>query len=81
MLLTRKLKKNFKYRGLGGKQFRIEMEVTKDEVFENAMSGNWACYNFMDRRKDFKYNFPYKLYYGKIDGLGYIIAEDELEVK
>ena len=43
------------------------------------MSGNWACLNFTDRREDFDCNFPHKLYYGKVNGLGYVVAEDELE--
>ena len=38
-----------------------------------------ACYNFLRRRPDFNREFPHKLYYGKVDGLGYIVAEDELE--
>lgn len=79
MLLTRKIKKHFKYRNLGGETFNIEFEVSNDEVFDKAMTGNWACYNFYKRRKDFKHDFPHKLYYGKVNGLGYIIAEDELE--
>ena len=33
----------------------------------------------MKRRNDFNCNFPYKTYYGKVNGLGYIVAEDELE--
>lgn len=81
MLLTRKLKKNFTYRELGGKQFTIEFEVPKMEVFRKAHEGNWACYNFVERRNDFDQFFRHKLYYGKIDGLGYVIAEDELEGK
>lgn len=79
MLLTRKLKKNFTYRDLGGKVFNIEVEMSNDEVFTGITTGNWTCYNFMERRKDFGHSFPYKLYYGKVDRLGYIIAEDELE--
>ena len=34
MLLSRKLKKDFTYRGLGGKTFYIEFEVSKDEVIQ-----------------------------------------------
>ena len=80
MLLSRKLKKDFTYRGLGGKTFQIEFEVSKEEVVTKALTeGNWACYNFMERRKDFNTFWTQKLYYGKIDGLGYIIAEDELQ--
>jgi len=80
MLLTRKLKKGFPYRNLGGKVFTIEFEVPKEEVlWKGVMENNWACHNFIERRKDFNFAFSHKLYYGKIDGLGYIIAEDELE--
>ena len=43
MLLSRKLKKDFTYRGLGGKTFYIEFEVSKDEVLTKALvEGNWA---------------------------------------
>lgn len=80
MLITKKLKKNFKYRDLGGKLFTIEFEVPKEEVlWKGVMEGNWACRNFIERRNDFDHEFSNKLYYGKIDGLGYIISEDELE--
>lgn len=81
MMLTRKLKKNFSYRNLGGKTFNIEFEVPIREVVKKSFEGNWACYNFMERRTDFNADFKHKLYYGKVDGLGYIIAEDELEAK
>lgn len=80
MLQSRKIKKDLKYRNLGGRVFYIEFEVTKDEVMKKALvEGNWACYNFMDRRPDFNNFWTKKLYYGKVDNLGYIIAEDELE--
>lgn len=79
MMISRKLKKDFKYRGLGGKTIIIEFELTKDEIVTRMAEGNWACYNFMDRRKDFNTFFTQKLYYGKVDGLGYVVAEDELQ--
>ena len=76
----RRIKDSLKYRDLGGKQFYIEFEVSKNEVVEKALiEGNWACYNFMDRRPDFNRFWTQKLYYGKVGALGYIIAEDELE--
>lgn len=78
-MITKKIKKDVKYRGLGGKRIDIEFEVPNDEVFRKSFEGNWACYNFVERRQDFKHNSPYKCYYGKVDGLGYIIASDELE--
>ena len=78
MLLSRKIKDDFTYRNLGGKLFQIEFEVSKEEVFGKMLEGNWACYNFMERRPDFSSFWTQKLYYGKVDGLGYVIAEDEL---
>lgn len=77
------LKKRIDHQGIGGKEFIIDEQITStlsnNEVFYKAMDGNWACYNFCERRKDFDVNFPHKLYYGKVDGLGYIIAEDEFD--
>lgn len=74
-----KVKDHVEHQGIGGKEIRIEFELTKFEVLERAVEGNWACFNFMKRRSDFKIDFPYKLYYGKVGGLGYVVAEDELE--
>lgn len=81
-----KLKDSFEYRQLGGYTIYLEYELDADTVFDKAVNqGNWACYNFMERRNDFNYEFPYKLYYGKVIhgedkiALGYIVAEDELE--
>jgi hypothetical protein len=80
MLQCRTLKKDFKYRGLGGKSIQIEFQISKKEIEEKAFEGNWACYNFMDRRDDFiSLITNTKFYYGKIDGLGYVVCEDELE--
>lgn len=75
------IKKSIKYRNLGGKHIYIEKELSKDEIINEAMSGNWACYNFIDRRNDFqKLLSSDKFYYGHSeDGLGYVFAEDELE--
>lgn len=79
MVMTKKLKKDFTYRNLGGKTIQLEFEISKEEVLSKVAEGNWACYNFIDRRTDFNMYFNQKLYYGKVDGLGYVIAEDELE--
>lgn len=74
------------HQGIGGKtliiderDYRITDALTNDEVFDQAMTGNWACKNFIDRRDDFDCNFPHKLYYGHVEGLGYVVAEDEIE--
>lgn len=84
------VKKDFIYkvgddvRKLAGKTFRVDREVSCDEVDENACKGNPACFNFCMRRMDFTYEFDKKLYYGHIvddEGydLGYVMCEDELE--
>ena len=45
-----------------------------------ASEGNPACLNFVMRRCDFTSDkFPHKLYYGKVGGLGYVVAEDEFK--
>lgn len=80
----RRIKKHVTHQDIGGKEFIVDEEVTKTltrvKVFENGMiNGNPACYNFIMRRSDFNTLFPHKLYYGKVDGLGYVVAEDELE--
>lgn len=67
------------HQGIGGQVFTIEFEIPKDDVLQQACSGNWACSNFMDRRDDFDYTFEPKCYYGKVGTLGYIVASDELE--
>ena len=80
MMKKRTIKKDITHQGIGGKEFIIEMEVDKDDVaFKGLLKGNWACKNFIDRRPDFDCTFPYKLFYGKVGHLGYIIAEDEFE--
>lgn len=87
-----KIKETVEHQNIGGKIILIDEKITEElspvTVFMEAGCGNIACYNFVDRREDFRdcfsiegpeLVFPYKLYYGKIDGLGYIVAEDELE--
>lgn len=81
-MLIKKISNKVTYRDLGGEMFIVDEGITEtltnDKVFEMGMlHNNWACYNFIQRRRDFKHDFPYKLYYGKVDGLGYIMAEDE----
>lgn len=79
----RTIKKSVKYRNLGGKSISIEKALTKKDIINETNNGNWACYNFVDRRSDFPDLFSTtKFYYGHApDGLGYIICEDELEEK
>ena len=82
-MTIRRIKPHITHQGIGGKEIVIDFAVTNtlnnDEVFNNGISGNPACYNFLRRRPDFNRDFPYKLYYGHVGNLGYIVAEDELE--
>lgn len=80
---VRKIKESITHQGIGGCDFVIDEYITErltnDEVFDQAMTGNFACWNFINRRDDFNALFPYKLYYGKVGNLGYVVAEDEFE--
>ena len=76
------IKNSILHQGIGGKEFIVDEKITEllsnDYVFNEGMiGGNIACYNFIYRRNDFNRYFPYKLYYGKVNGLGYIMAENE----
>lgn len=81
---VRKIRRSVQHQGIGGKEIYIDKQVSRNltpkTVYNRGMEGNWACYNFIQRRWDFDpEKFPYKLYYGKVGMLGYIVAEDELE--
>lgn len=76
---TYRIKGNVDHQNIGGKEIRIEMELTPDEVDKQAWNGNIACLNFCMRRRDFLPSFNKKLYYGHVNNLGYIVCEDELE--
>jgi len=82
-MMIRRIKPHVLHQKIGGKDFIVDLPVTNtltnDEVFNLGITGNPACYNFLRRRPDFNRDFKHKLYYGKVDGLGYIVAEDELE--
>lgn len=79
----RKIKESVTHQGIGGCEFVVDEYITSiltnDEVFDQAMCGNIACLNFINRRPDFNCEFPHKLYYGKVSCLGYVVAEDEFE--
>ena len=79
--IVKRVSKEVKHQGIGGEEIRLEFEIKpKEQVLEKAcFEGNMACRNFIKRRKDFKHDFPYKVYYGKVGGLGYVVSEDELE--
>ena len=74
-----KVKDHIEHQNIGGKEIIIEFELENNEIFVQSISGNWACRNFRERRTDFNNEFSHKLYYGKVGGLGYVVAEDELE--
>lgn len=81
-MIKKRIKKSVKHQNIGGKECIIDESVSKDltpQYIIDICDNNWACYNFVTRRKDFDKNFPHKLYYVKVDGLGYVVAEDELE--
>ena len=77
------IKRSVKHQNIGGKEFIIDQNITEtlsyETVYNNAIQGNIACWNFIHRRNDFDNHFEHKLYYGKVNGLGYIVAEDEFE--
>lgn len=80
MGMTRTLIDTIDHQNIGGKEIQLEFGLTKTEVAQLAiLEGNWACKNFMERRKDFNKNFKHNLYYGKVGNLGYIVAEDEFK--
>lgn len=81
-MIKRKIKPHVTHQGIGGKEFIVDERITNTlsniSILEDSKN-NFACFNFVLRRPEFNIDFPYKLYYGKVDGLGYIVAEDELE--
>ena len=52
----RLLKEGIEHQGIGGQEFAIDEQVTQtltnEEVFFQALNGNWACHNFVERRPD-----------------------------
>ena len=78
------IKNKVKHQNIGGKEFIVDEYITEtlssEEVYRQAITGNIACLNFINRRPDFDIShFEHKLYYGKVAGLGYIVAEDEFK--
>ena len=83
-MIVKIIKNKVKHQNIGGKEFIVDENITEtlspEEVYRQAYSGNIACINFINRRSDFdNRHFEHKLYYGKVDGLGYVVAEDEFE--
>lgn len=78
-MIVKVIKNEIKHQDIGGKEFIVDENITEtlspEEIFRQAYSGNFACMIFIRRRSDFEH----KLYYGKVNGLGYIIAEDEFK--
>ena len=83
-MIVKVIKNEIKHQDIGGKEFIIDENITEtlspEEIFRQATIGNIACNNFIIRRPDFDIShFEHKLYYGKVGGLGYIVAEDEFK--
>lgn len=82
-MIVKVIKNEIKHQDIGGKEFIVDENITEtlspEEIFRQAYSGNFAYINFIKRRSDFDHNFEHKLYYGKVNGLGYIVAEDEFK--
>lgn len=75
------VKPEITHQNIGGKEFIMEEEVDIDDViFKGCFGGNWACRNFLDRRTDAVGVTRPRVYYGKVGILGYIVAEDELDI-
>lgn len=79
------LKKNLilsiDHQGIGGKEIVIEGVVPFSDIIDGALCGNWACRNFVERRGgiDKLRDSCLVFFYGKVNGLGYIVASDEFE--
>lgn len=83
-MILKRVSKKVTHQDIGGKIINIDDKIsetlTKQEVWRLAQEGNPACFNFVMRRQDFDIlTWSYKLYYGHVDGLGYVVSEDELE--
>lgn len=79
--ITKKIKKNVKHQGIGGKEIIIEKETDVNYFLEKEFGSlTIAEENFMARRFEIMVKeLPLKIYYGHVGMLGYFVAEDELE--
>ena len=76
-MLIGKIKENVSHQEIGGKEIIIEREFNSSDLLDVPINEmNIACINFITRRN---IDENVKVYYGKVDGLGYFICEDELE--
>lgn len=82
-MIIRKMKEGIIHQGIGGKDILIDLNISHQlnpsYIIKEARSGNIACKNFISRRRDFDVDFPFRLYYGHINGLGYIVSDDEMQ--
>ena len=75
------MKKEVTHQNIGGKEFIPERELNIDDViWKGCFEGNWACRNFLDRKDEALGVTRPRVYYGKVDNIGYIVCEDELEI-
>ena len=78
---TKKIVERVTHQNIGGEDIVIEGEVDCGDILLGAVTGNWACKNFLDRREEESGLCVKSLtfYYGKVGGLGYIVADDEFK--
>lgn len=80
--IKKRINKNVDHQGIGGKEIMIEFEIPREEFLKKVDEWNPACVNLFKRRFEVDFedeNLKYKIYYGKVDHLGYAVLEDELE--
>lgn len=75
-----KLINSIEHQGIGGKTIIIEkygtINYALDMPFETMTI---ALFNFVNRRNLLDVDPNMKLYYGHVGGLGYFVAEDEID--
>ena len=66
--------------GVAGREIGIEKEMSLAKALTFIDEGNMAVQNFVNRRDDIVILDPFRFicYYGHVDGLGYIVGEDEI---
>ena len=74
--------KKVTHQDIGGKVIQIEKEFTFDDILDtNFNEMPIAMYNFLMRRMDLSNkDGKLKVYYGHVGFLGYLVAEDEIEM-
>ena len=85
------INKKVKHQNIGGKKGVIDRKISKDDLLFRINDIYIADYNFSNRRPDLftlsdkskiifsKYGKTLDYYYMHINGLGYIVASDEIK--